>query len=121
MKHKTYDGALAALCIFLFLTVGCGVAALCLMNNATSLLGFPLKYVLAVLCGAFLAVYLTVLFVCLGKKHGKHMFGLSVMVVLAATVLISLSPVALIVWILQLIIESIAEKRSRTLESNDNG
>ena len=119
MKNKTYDGALAALCIFLYLAVGSGIAALCLLNNATTLLGFPLKYVLAVICGVFFTVYVTILIVCLAKKHGKNMLGLSFTIVFAGTLILALAPLAFILWIFQKIIESIVEKRSKSTQSKN--
>ena len=114
MKHRTYDGALTTMCIFLFLAIGCGVAGLCLIHSDVTLWTFPLKYCFAVACGAFFAVYLVTGIVCIITKHGHRMLGLSVVVVLMSTVLIALSPVAFIVWIFQTIYESIVEKRANS-------
>lgn len=119
MKNKQYDGALAALCIFLYLAIGLGIAALCLLNSSVALLGFALKYVLAVACGAFLLCYVVVLIVCIAKKHGKRMMGLSVAIVIGGTFIIALSPLAFVVWIFQLIIESAAERRSRSAKTEN--
>ena len=111
MKNKTYDGMLAALCVFLFLTFGCGVTALCLLQNNTILLGFPLKYCFAALCGAFLVVYLALMFASIGQKRAKRI-GLSFVIVFAGGILIALSPIAFIMWIIQTIVEAIAEKKT---------
>lgn len=111
MKNKQYDGMLAATCIFLFLAMGFGITALCLLNSPATLFSFPLKYVFAVVCGVFLLCYAVMLIVCAVQKRGKRRLGLSITIVVAGTLIIALSPVALIVWVIQTVVESIAEHR----------
>jgi len=117
MKNKQYDGVLAATCIFLFLAIGFGIAALCLLSNPATLSGFPLKYVFAVACGVFLLCYVVILIVSVVQKRGKHRLGLSITIIVVGTLLVALSPIALIVWIFQTVVEKIAERHDRVIAS----
>lgn len=120
MKNKQYDGVLAVTCIFLFCAMGFGIAALCLLNSGATLFEFPLKYVFAVVCGVFLLCYVVILIVSVVQKRGKHRLGLSLTIVVVATLLIALSPVAFIVWIIQKIVESVSDRRPFTSDAKDS-
>ncbi|MCM1289777.1 MAG: hypothetical protein NC132_05730 [Corallococcus sp.] len=119
MKNKRYDGALAALCIFLFCATGFAIASLCVMGGETTLFGILLEYVLAAACGVFLLCYVVTLIVCVATKRGKNRLGLSVTIVVVGTLLIALSPLAFIMWIFQTIVEKVSEKRSRRAEQSN--
>lgn len=119
MKNKQYDGVLAATCIFLFLATGFGIAALCLLNSPATLFGFPLKYAFAVVCGVFLLCYAVILIVSVVQKRGKHRLGLSITIVVVGTLLVALSPLALILWVIQTLVDKIAERRDRAAARRD--
>ncbi len=116
MKNKQYDGVLAATCIFLFLAMGFGIAALCLLNSGATLFCCPLTYVFAGVCGACLLWYVVILIVSAVQKRGKRRLGLSITIVVVGTLLVALSPLALIVWIIQTVVERIGERRDSSPE-----
>lgn len=81
--------------LFLFLTLASVVVALCLAN-----------FIPAVCAAAFWIVFVTVSGVAAKKcEVGKGYFALSWAVVAVSVILIALLPVALIMWIVETIVE----------------
>ncbi len=111
-KYVKTDKPLVAMCASLFVFLSCGIAALCLLKNSTVVLGLPIAAVLGIASGVGLLSYaVTALVIVAIKKSFRNYLELSAEVVVAATVLIALSPLALVVGLVELVCDHVAEKR----------
>lgn len=118
-KYVKTDRCLVAMCLALFVFLSCGIAALCLLKNSTMFLGLPIAALLGIVSGVGLLAYAATAVVIVAiKKSLRNYLELSAEVVVAATLLISLSPLALILGVVELVCDHIAEKnRLKELET----
>lgn len=111
-KYVKADKCLVSMCLSLFVLLSCGIAALCLLKNSTMVLNLPIAAFFGIVSGVgFLAYAVTGVVIVAVKKSLRDYLELSAEVVVAATVLIALSPLALIVGVVELICDHVAEKR----------
>ncbi len=112
-KYQKTDKSLILACVFFLGTLVFGILALCFCANDATVWNFPLWSVFAVCFAAFLIAYVAVLIYASVKEHDfKRIFELSLEISVVAVLLLSLLPVAAILWLVERLIDAIVDKNS---------
>lgn len=110
-KYEKSDKYLVSMCVSLFLFIACGIAALCLKDNAVAIGVLPLWAFFCIFCAAAFVTYAATAVVIAVKKSLRDYLELSAEIVVVATALIALSPLALVLGLAEYLWEKAAEKR----------
>lgn len=109
-KYQTTDKYLVILCIALFVFLAAGITALCFTGRETAVFGISADVAFGGISAAALAVYAgTAFFAVVAKKSLKRYAVLSVEIVFVATLIIALSPLAVVLRLVELVCEKASE------------
>ena len=98
--------------LFLFLSIACGIAAVCLWRYLPE---HTLFYYVPSGCAVvfFLAYVIVCAVACKKIEQGRRLFLLAWAIVLVSVILIGLSPIAAILWVFETIAESVHEAKTK--------
>lgn len=115
MKNKKYvktDKSLTFACISFLGMLTFAILTPCFCTKDVSVCSFPLWTIFAICCVAFLLAYAVVLVYAFAKeKDGKRILELSVEISFAAVLLVALSPIAAVMWVVERLIDAMADKK----------
>ncbi len=115
-KYIKSDKYLVLICISVFILLTCGIAALCCLQSSVIVYGISLSALLGIVAAvAFAVCVIVIIAVAVNKKSIKRYCILPFEIVIVATLLIALSPLAFIVWIVECICDKIREKSKSVL------
>lgn len=117
-KYVKTDKYLVTLCLALLVLLASGIASLCCLKSSAAVGVLPVSAFLGVICGVALVAYLIALVATSAAKISvKHHCLLSFEIVVVATLLIALSPLALIFWAVESVCDKICEKSAKKQKS----